>query len=91
MGLAKLGYSIQGTELSLLTFDSSYFGYKGLNLSSGIMQASGYTGAILGTCLAAFLAPHIAIIITLVIGVTQIIVIFFMADRVTVHDSKAES
>jgi MFS family permease len=81
MGLAKLGYSIQGAEASVIPFDASYLGYDGLTLGAGIVSSSGMIGAILGTSLAAFLVPHIAVIVTLAISVTQILVICFMSER----------
>ena len=60
MGLAKLGYSIQGAEVFVLLFDSKYFGSKGPTLGAGITTTSDTVEAFLGTCLAAFLASHVA-------------------------------
>ena len=81
MGIGKLSYSIQGAEASILPFDLAYFGSTYFALGAGIVSSTGMLGAILGTSLAAFCAPNVAVLVTLMISITQVIVICAMTDR----------
>ena len=81
MGVATLSYSIQDAEVSIIPYDLNYFGSTGIALGAAIITCVGMFGAILGTSLAAFSPPNIAVLITLLISVTQMIVIYFMGER----------
>ena len=83
MGVGKLSYSIQGAEASILPYDLSYFGSANFELGAGIVMSSAMAGAVLGTSLAAFLAPNAAVFATCIISVAQIVVVCLMDERRT--------
>ena len=72
MGLAKLFFSVQMSELSIIWFDVQYFGTAGIKTASGIASGLGYVGCVTGIALAAFLDPDTAIVVTFVISLLQI-------------------
>ena len=74
MGLAKLFYSVQMSELAIIWFDVKYFGTTGINTASGIASGLGYVGCTTGIALAAFLDPDTAIVVTFVMSLFQICV-----------------
>ena len=75
IGIAKLCYSIQAVEASLMIFDYDYFGKSRLELGSSVTIASGMIGSVVGTSLAAFLDPYTAVATTLVIVCVELVVI----------------
>jgi len=81
IGIAKLCYSIQAVEASLLIFDYDYFGKSRLELGSSVTIASGMIGSVVGTSLAAFLDPYTAVATTLVIVCVELVGICFMRER----------
>ena len=85
MGVGKLSYSIQGAEASILPYDLSYFGSANFELGAGIVMSSAMAGSVLGTSLAAFLAPNAAVFATCIISVPQIVLICFMSERTQVE------
>ena len=81
LGIAKLSYSIQGVEISILYSDYNYFGMSKLGFGASVTITSAMIGATLGTSTAAFLNPYNAVIVSSVIACTGLIVICFMKER----------
>ena len=81
LGVAKLCYSVQAVEVAVLHFDYDYYGISGFELGSGVSAASGMFGAMVGTSLAAFLDPNVAVLVTLVIACIELFVICLMKER----------
>ena len=81
LGLAKLCYSIQAVEASMMIFDCDYYGKSGFEFGSAVTMVSGQVGSVVGTSLAAFLDPYIAVSITLVVLCVELVVIGFMRER----------
>ena len=80
-GVAKFSYSIQAVEVAILLFDYDYYGKLRFELGSGVSHASGMIGAMVGTCLAAFLDPNSAVQAILFIACVELLVICFMKER----------
>ena len=81
LGLAKLCYSIQAVEASIMIFDCDYYGKSGFEFGSAVTMVSGQVGSVVGTSTAAFLDPHIAVSVTLVVLCVELVVIGFMRER----------
>ena len=81
MTIAKLCYSIQGPERSILHYDIEYFGHSGLSLGGALMQAACLVGGVLSTCIIYFIDPYTAVILILVVSIAQIGVIFSFKER----------
>ena len=81
LGLSKLCYSIQQTECGILRFDPAYFGTEYLARGSAIMISGGFFGGLIGTAVAAFLDPYVAVITFLVLSLCQVAVVCSMTER----------
>ena len=81
LGLAKVCFSIQKVEISILLYDCEYFGRSRLWLASTIGNVAELSGAVVGTSFAAFFDPYTTVLVTLVIACIEFIDICLMKER----------
>ena len=81
LAVAKFCYSVQIMEVTMIYFDSDYFGKSGLEFGSVVTAAIGDFGGAAGTSLGAFLHPYSAVMATLGLACVELVVICFMRER----------
>jgi hypothetical protein len=69
IGVAKFCYSIQSGECVILKLDEDYWGLANMSLGGALMEGFGQIGAIIGSSLAVFIDPYIAVTVSSIIAV----------------------
>ena len=81
MTFARLTYSMMNFEITLLNYDPVFFGTATLLNATAITWGIWAVGAMLGTSLAAFVAPYTAVLVSFAASWIQIAVVCTLYER----------
>ena len=81
MGIANMCFCVTRSELTLMEFDSHYFGTERLVLAGAVMSGCGMLGAAVGAIIAQFLTIYNALIFTFVLSCIQVVTFSCITER----------